>query len=135
MPLALDLVDPEPVLGPLVSLLLQQLLASLAALELSFPRVNDAVHLLDLCDKNSDVVGDLEREALELMTCHLQILLEGLHLAGERRAKLVQDVVMNLVVLVVDFGLNGAVADLEATEKDEILGCLERASTLSDLVQ
>lgn len=68
------------------------------------------------------------------MASLLHSLLERLHLSGQCGAELVQDVVVDLIVLVVDFGLNGAIADLESTEKDEVLGRLKRASAHCDLI-
>ena len=42
---------------------------------------------------------------------------------------------MDLVVLIANLGLDGTIADLKATEQDEVLCCLECATTLRDLVQ
>ena len=42
---------------------------------------------------------------------------------------------MDLVILVVHFGLHGAVADLKSTEEDKVLSSLKRATAHGDLVE
>jgi hypothetical protein len=42
---------------------------------------------------------------------------------------------VDLVILVVHLGLNGAVTDLKSTEEDEVLSSLKRATAHSDLIE
>ena len=136
-PLAFDLFDVEPVLGPLVPLLLQQVLASLATFELSFPLILNTVHLLDLRDKDSDIdiIRNFKRKTFQFMACLLHSLFECLHLLGQSGAKLVHDVIVDLVILVVHLGLYGSKANLKATKENKVIRCLEGLSAGSDLAE
>ena len=42
---------------------------------------------------------------------------------------------MDLIILVVHFGLHRAVTDFKPTKQDEVFGCLKCATTLGDLVK
>jgi len=110
--------------------LLQKLLASLASPELFFPFVDDSVHLLNLSDDDGHILRHFNIKSLKFASSFENLDIEAFHLAGKSRAKLVQDIVVDLVVLVVDLSLNCVVANLETSKENEILSCLKSSSAL-----
>ena len=135
LPVTGNLIHAEPVCRLVIPLLDKELLTSLAALELSLPCFNNAIHFLNLSHEDRHIIVYVDIKAFKLATGRLELLLEGLHLACKRRTELVQDIVVDLVILVAHFLLDGTVADLESTKEDEILSSLKGATTLSDLIK
>lgn len=109
-PLALDLVEVQPVRWELESLLGEQLLARFASVQHGLPLGYYSLHLLDLGDELGDVVRLFERKRLQLPTPCLDLFFESLHLLRKGYPKLVQNLLMDLVVLVVHLALHCSIA-------------------------
>ena len=69
------------------------------------------------------------------MSCLLHSGVECFHLDGKSSAKLVENVIMDLVILVRYLLLDRAVVNKETTEELVSLGCLESASALCDFIE
>ncbi len=108
-PLALNDIDPQPIGRPLVALLLEQLLACATLIELGLPLVHDAFHFLNLSDEQGHVITFLQGEVLQLASRFLHFGLEFLHLNGQSSSELIQNLFVQLIVLIADFGLDGAI--------------------------
>jgi len=134
-PLALDDIDPEPVRWPLESLLLEELLPGFAPVQLVFPLGQQSLHLLDFSDEESDVIRVIKRQVFKFAPSILDHVLEVGHLLSQGRPKPVQDLLVQLVVLVVHFGLDGHVVDLDSAETFEVFTRVKRATSLSDLIE
>ena len=117
------------------ALLRQQLLTSLAPVQLTFPLCDDSLHLLNFCDKQSHIIALFKRQTLQLASTILYLLLESLHLLSESHSKPVKNFFVNLIVLVVDFALHSAITNFKATEVLEVLRSVKGLSTLPDLIE
>jgi hypothetical protein len=113
----------------------KELLTSLASVELCFPLLDNSVHLLNFGDEEGHIVRLFKSEAFQLSSGILDLLLKFTHEISKGCSKLDQDFLVNLVILVVDFGLHCSVADLKTTEALEVFRSIECLSALLDLVK
>lgn len=135
VPLELDDINPEPIIWELVSLRVQELLSSLLPFEGELPSLHVSLDLLNLSDKDSNIVGGVDRELLKLSSSTLDFLVEGTHRALEFASKLVENLLMPLVILVVDLLLDATVIDDDGAEVLLVVGGVEGLSSLSDLIE